>query len=123
MRNALDKCCRENKKHAFYVQQSFSENRTVYEIMSKKVAETEGEVTSQHSAYALHAGLARLHARTRVYTPTRPGTHIRARTHTQTLSNNYCFSTPTMIPERPSMLRYTYTASRIPSTYKDYFIL
>jgi hypothetical protein len=47
----------------------FSENRTVYEMMSKNIAETEGpQITSQYGAYALHAGLVRLHART----PPRP---------------------------------------------------
>ena len=39
-------------------------------------------MTSQYGAYALHAGLARLHARIRMNTPTRPGTHIHARKHT-----------------------------------------
>jgi hypothetical protein len=42
-----------------------SENRAVYEIMSKTVVETEGpQMTSQYGAYALRAGLAKLHART-----------------------------------------------------------
>ena len=43
-------------------------------------------MTSQYGAYALHAGLARLYARTRMQTPTRPGTHMhtRARKHAQT---------------------------------------
>ena len=65
----------------------FSENRTVYKIMSKSVVETERpQMTSQYGAYALHAGLARLHARMRMHAPTRPGTHMhaRARMHTQT---------------------------------------
>ena len=49
--------------------------------MSKIVSETEGlQMTSQYGAYALHAGLARLHARTGMHTPTRPGN----RTHAQT---------------------------------------
>ena len=35
----------------------FSENRTVYEIMSKNVVETEGpHMTSQYDAHELHAG-------------------------------------------------------------------
>ena len=42
-----------------------SENPTVYEIMSKTVVETEGpQMTSQCGAYALRAGLAKLHAPT-----------------------------------------------------------
>ena len=38
-------------------------------------------MTSQYGAYALHAGLARLYARMRVHTPTRPGTHMHAQTN------------------------------------------
>jgi hypothetical protein len=42
----------------------FSENRTVYEIMSKNIVETnEPQMTSQYGAYALRAGFARLYAR------------------------------------------------------------
>ena len=53
--------------------------------MSKNMVETEApQMTSQHGAYALHAGVARLHARTRSHTPTRPATRMRARMHTQT---------------------------------------
>ena len=61
----------------------FSENSTVYEIIPKNVVETEGHMTSQYGAYALRAGLARLHALIRMLTPTRPGTnmHAHARTH------------------------------------------
>ena len=36
---------------------------------------------SQYGAYALRAGLARLDARIRMHTPTRPGTNMHARTH------------------------------------------
>ena len=82
MRNVLDISCRENV-NTFYAQKHFSENRTVYKIMSKNVVETEGpQMTSQHGVYALSAGLARLHARMRMHKPTRPGTHIHARTRT-----------------------------------------
>jgi hypothetical protein len=36
---------------------TFSENSTVYEIMSKNIVETEGpQMTSQYGAYALRAG-------------------------------------------------------------------
>jgi hypothetical protein len=49
--------------------------------MSKNIVETEGpQMTSQYGAYVLHVGLARLYARTRMHTPTRPGTDM----HTQT---------------------------------------
>ena len=40
MRNVLDKSCRETQ-NTFYVQYILSENRAVYEIMSKNVVETE----------------------------------------------------------------------------------
>ena len=51
------------------------ENRTVYEIMSKNVVETEGpQITLQYGAYALRAGIARLYVLMRMHTPTRPGT-------------------------------------------------
>jgi hypothetical protein len=81
MGNVLDKHCRENQNTHFMFNNFFSENCIVYEIMSNNFAETKGpQVTSQYEAYALHAGLARLYARMRMHTPTRPGTHM----HTQT---------------------------------------
>jgi hypothetical protein len=52
--------------------------------MPKNMVETKGlQMTSQYGAYALHAGLARLDARTRLHTPMRPSTHTHARTHKQ----------------------------------------
>jgi hypothetical protein len=55
--------------------------------MSKNVVETDGQqMTSQYGAYALHAGLTRLHA---LCVRTRPGTHARARKHTQTNNKFY----------------------------------
>ena len=54
----------------------FSENRAVYEIMSKNLVEPERpQITSQYDAHTFHAGYSRLYARTRMRTPTRPGTH------------------------------------------------
>jgi hypothetical protein len=51
--------------------------------MSKNIVEPEGpQMTSQYGAYALHAGYARLRARRRMHTPTRPGTHTHARERT-----------------------------------------
>ena len=51
--------------------------------MSKNVAKTEEpQMTSQYGAYALLVGLASLYVRTRMHTPTRPGTHMQARTRT-----------------------------------------
>ena len=53
-------------------------------------------MTSQCGAYALHAGLARLHALIRMHTPTRLRTHMHAHAH-RPISNTYCFCTVTMI--------------------------
>ena len=80
----------------------FSENHTVYEVISKQVVDTEGpQMTSQYGAHALRAGLARLHAlgactRPRARVPT--CTHARTQTHARRpISNTYCFSTATMV--------------------------
>ena len=73
-------------------------------------------MTSQYGAYALHAGKARLHARTRMYTLKRPCTHTHARTH-RSIYNTYCFSTATIIRERASVLRCTYIACIVTSVY------
>jgi hypothetical protein len=54
-------------------------------------------MTSQYGAYALRAGLARLHAQCAC---TRPRTRLSTCTHGRThrpISNTYCFSTATMI--------------------------
>ena len=109
MGNVLDRICRGNENTHFIFYNFFSpENRIVYEIISKNVLETEGpQMTSQYGAYAFRAGLARLCARMRMHTPTSPGTHMHARTHTP-INNTYCFSTATIIRESTSLLRYTY---------------
>jgi hypothetical protein len=79
MGNILEKSCIEIQNTHFMFSTSFSENRTVYEMMSKNMVETEGpQMTSQHGAYALHAGLARLHAQAHA-----PGCQ-HASTHAQT---------------------------------------
>ena len=70
-------------------------------------------MTSHYGAYALQAGIARLHALTRMHTPTRPGTHMHARTH-RPVGNNYCFSTAKMNRERATILRYTYIVFLVP---------
>ena len=83
--------------------------------MSKNVMETEcSQMTSQYGAYALHAGLLRLHAFMHMHTPTRPGTHMHehACAH-EPISNTYYFFTATMIRKRASILRYTYIAPLI----------
>jgi hypothetical protein len=62
----------------------FPRINTVYEIMPKNM-ETDGpQMTSQHGAYALHDGLARLLALVSMHTPTRLSTHIHALNHTHT---------------------------------------
>jgi hypothetical protein len=78
---------------------TFSENRTVYEIMSKNLVKTEGlQMMSQHGAYALLAGLARLCERMRMHTPTRPCTHMHA--HTRTLSRTDQYVILTAFPQQ-----------------------
>jgi hypothetical protein len=72
-------------------------------------------MTSQYGAYALHAGLARLYARMRIHTPTRPGTHTHGRTDGRTrarvcahiLVSNIALPQQQWFRERVSMLRYT----------------
>ena len=56
--------------------------------MWKNVVDTEGpQMMSQYDAYALRTGLARLYARMRMHTPTRPVTHMHARTSMYTQTN------------------------------------
>ena len=85
MRTVLEKRCRENQNTYFMSSNFlFSKVAAVYEIRSKIMMETEGpQMTSKHGAYALRAGLARLHARPRMDTPTRPGTHMHVRARTR----------------------------------------
>ena len=97
--------------------------------MSKNIVETDGpQMTSQYGAYALRAGLARLHALMRMHTHTRPGTHMHARSHAQAcahrpICNTYCFRTATMISERASVLRYTYIACLVIFSLSDFVSL
>ena len=50
MRNVLVDSCKENEKHILY-STTFSENRAVYELMSKNMVGTEGtQMTSQYGA-------------------------------------------------------------------------
>ena len=87
--------------------------------MSKNVDETEGpQMTSQHGAYALRARLARLYARMRMHTSTRPGNYVHARTHARTRKHAHtdqyviliAFPLQQWFRERASVLRYTYVA-------------
>ena len=57
MRNDLDKSRRENQNTHFRLHNFLSENRAVYEIMSKNALEPEGtQMTSQYGAYVSQAG-------------------------------------------------------------------
>ena len=83
--------------------------------MSKNLVETEEpQITSQHGAYALRAGLARLYARMRMHTPTRLGTHVHARTRKYAHTDQYviliALPQQQWLRERASMIRYTYIA-------------
>jgi hypothetical protein len=115
MTNVLDKSCRENKNKHFMLNNFFFENRTVYEIMSKNVLETEvPQMTSQYGAHALRAGLGRLHARMGTHTPTSPVTHMHARAGKYAHTDQYviliAFPQQQWFRERASMLRYAYIA-------------
>jgi hypothetical protein len=91
----------------------FSENRTVYEIMSKNVVKTKGpEITSQCSCVHAHTYVAcriskasctyaHAHAHARWY--------LHACTH-RPVSNTYSFSMAPMIHKHASVLHYTYIA-------------
>jgi hypothetical protein len=79
--------------------------------MSKNLVETEGpQMTSQHGADMLRAGLARLYARMRRHTPTRPGSHMHARTRKRAHTDQYVvlivFRLQQWSRERASVLRY-----------------
>jgi hypothetical protein len=95
-------------KHTFYVQQLFSENRAVYEIMSKNMVEPEGtnDVTTWRMRVACWISkvtCTQAHAHAHA-----PGnTRARAHTHAQ-ICNTYCFSTATMLRERAPVLLYKY---------------
>jgi hypothetical protein len=68
-------------------------------------------MTSQHGAYALRAALARLYARMRMHTPTRPRIHMHAQACThRSICNTYCSPQQQLFRERASVLRDTYTA-------------
>ena len=83
--------------------------------MPKNLVENEGpQMTSQYGA--LHAGLARLHACTRLLTLTLPSTHMHARTHAY--RDQYvvliAFRRRQWLGERALMFRYTYIAPLLP---------
>ena len=57
MKIILDESFIGNHNTHYMINNLFSENRNVYEIMSKNMVELEGpHMTSQYGVYALHAG-------------------------------------------------------------------
>ena len=96
----------KNLNTYFVFSNFFSENRAVYEIISKNVMDTEGQqMRSQNGAYELHAGKARLNS----------STHTRERARTDRYVT-HCFTTASMIHECASMLRYTYIVCLVVNT-------
>jgi hypothetical protein len=87
----------------------FSENRTLYEIMSENLLETEGpQMTKWRMRVACYMHLrACICPRVRVPTCTHARTQAHACTH-RPIINTCCFSTARVIRERASVLRYTY---------------
>ena len=72
----------------------FSENRAVYEIMSKNVVEPARPQIAYWISKATHAQV-----------------HASASAHTHTeISNTYCYSRQQWLHEGFSLLRYTYSA-------------
>ena len=102
MTNLSGKCCRENNKH-FMSSYFFSENRAVYEIMSKNVAEPERPQMTVWRRVAFYISKA-----------THPQAHDRAHapttTHTQIYVLLIAFPRQKWLCERSSVLRYTYIA-------------
>ena len=78
MGNVLDKLCRENDNTDFMFNNFFPKITPFMRQCRKIWWRVRGHMTSEYGAYALHAGLARLHARTRMHTPASPGTHTHA---------------------------------------------
>ena len=82
-----------------------SPTSAVYEITSKNLVEPERPQMTTYGAYALHAGSARLHARTvheHAYVPGHP--HTCAHTDKYVIFNNFLWQK--WFRERASMLRY-----------------
>jgi hypothetical protein len=110
MRNVLDKRCKENKNTYCTLNTFFSENITVYEIISKNIVVTEGpQITSQYGAYAFRAVLARLYSRMYMHMPTRLSTHaMRKHAHTDQYVTVIAFPQQQWSRKRASVLRYKY---------------
>jgi hypothetical protein len=83
MENVLDKSCRGNWNTHFMFSSFFRKSHRLWNNVEKCGGHRGGpQMTSQYGAYALHAGLARLHAPMRIHTPTRQGTRTHARKQT-----------------------------------------
>ena len=84
-------------------------------------------MTSQYGAYALRAGLARLYARMRINTPTRPGTHMHARTRKHAHTDQHvilvAFPLQEWLRERASVLCYTYIACLFYFCYSTFYLI
>ena len=108
MGNVLGKSCRENLNTHFMFNNS-SENRTVYEIMSKNAVECEWPqmVTIWRIRVACWINKATWHS----HAPRYPhaSTHAHVCTH-RPVSKIYSFSTAIMIRKRTSVLRCMYIA-------------
>jgi hypothetical protein len=86
--------------------------------MSKNIAKTEGpQMTSQHGAYGLRAGLARVYARMGMHTPTRLGTNMHARTRNHAHTDQYV-----ILIAFPQQQWFRERASLLPCTYIAYFV-
>ena len=92
-----------NTCRVFYEHTIHSENRAVYDIMSKNMVEPERtQMTSQYGACVLHAGQVRLRARAHTSTHKRAHetTHASINTHAHAhkeICNTYCFSTASVV--------------------------
>ena len=86
MRNVVEKSCRENQNTHFMFNNFFSENRTVYEIMSKNMVDPEAtnDVTIWRIRIACWISkIIRTHAHAHAHAPGHPYTHVRTQLHTQ----------------------------------------
>jgi hypothetical protein len=91
MRNVWNQFCRENRNIDFIFSDFFSENRDIYEIVSKNMVEPERPQTVPRMAPArgILRKPTRAQAHTRTRAPTHPHTHTHARTHTHTHTHTH----------------------------------
>ena len=115
MRNISNKSCREKN---ILCSVTFSENRVVYETISKNIVEPERSQTVWRLCVAYWISKAsRASTNSHRCTQTHRHTHshalvhafLRACAHTE-MCNTYCFPRQQLFRERSLMLRYTYIA-------------